>query len=302
MADQGTPISIDTMMFGLPRSTAAHLVPASRPALVDVGSDSTVPAVTAALSQIGVDRLEAIVLTHIHFDHAGGAGQLARRFEDVPVYAPERVIKHLIDPGRLTEGVRSVWGDQTETLFGLPEPVPSDRVVPLKDGDRIDLGDRSLLAIATPGHTRAHLSYLDESSGALICGDALGINLPNFDVVRPATPPADFSLEESLGSIERIRKSGASEAYAAHFGLVPGDLDRNCDRAATALERWWEMFERERFEAHGEEDLLRRVHCALEADLEPIRPGQRRTLETVNPAWLNLSGMSIAASRVGPGA
>jgi len=288
-------------MFGQPGSTAVHLVPSGTPALVDAGAASTAETVEGTLRRQGVDRVEAVLLTHIHLDHAGGTGDLLRAFPDAKAYVPERVARHLIDPSRLIEGVRSVWGERTEELFGLPVPVPAERVVKVADGDTIELGDRTIVALATPGHTRAHLAYLDEKDGSLFCGDALGIHLPAVDVVRPATPPADFSLEDSLASIERIREAGARRLYVAHYGLLDGDPGDACDRATAALERWWELFERERPEAQGDEDLVRRMHCALEGSIEPVRPRQRRLLETVNPTWLNVSGMTLAADRVRSG-
>lgn len=289
------------MMFGLARSTAVHLIEADRPTLVDAGAAATAPTVIGALDRLGMKRIDAIALTHIHFDHAGGTGQLLQRFPDARVYVPERVAAHLVDPTRLIEGVKSVWGEQTEQLFGLPLPVAEERIIPVAGGDRIDLGDRELSVLATPGHTRAHVSYLDDKSGSLFCGDALGIHLPSLEVVRPATPPADFSLEDALASIELIRGAGADHLLIGHFGLVAGEPDLVCDRAAAALNDWWEIFERERLEAEGSEDLLRRVHCALEAGTEPALPGQRRLLETVNPAWLNISGMTMASERVRSG-
>lgn len=296
-SDRDLPTSIDTMMFGQPGSTAVHLVTAERPALIDAGAATTAEAVASAVGRRGTGSIEAVALTHIHFDHAGGTGDLLRRFPEATVYVPEKVARHLVDPSRLTEGVRSVWGDRTEELFGLPAPVPAERIVTVGDGDAIDLGDRTLRVVATPGHTRAHVAYLDESDGSLFCGDAMGISLPALDVMRPATPPADFSLEDSLTSIRRIRELGAERLYVAHFGRLPDGTEIACDRASEALERWWDLFVRERAEANGTEDLVRRMHCALEASIEPVRPAQRRRLETVNPTWLNVSGMTMAADR-----
>lgn len=292
------PIALDTRMFDLAGSTASHLINAPKPALIDVGSASTTENVIEALGSHGVDSVDSIVLTHIHFDHAGGAGHLAERFPNATVYIHERVAPYLTDPEPLIEGVRSVWGDKTETLFGLPKAIPAERVRPINDGDQIDLGDRVLTAIGTPGHTRAHLAFLDEATRAVVCGDAIGIRIPSSPVMRPATPPADFSFTDALTSIERIRDLGADSLHIAHFGPTGPDPETTCDRAAAALASWHEAFLREREYADSDEDLLRRFHCALEAGLETVSPVVRRKLEVVNPAWLNVAGMTLEANRL----
>jgi len=298
---QAGPVALDTLMFDLSESTASYLIDAPRPTLVDVGSASTFNAVMTGLNARDIDHIDSIVLTHIHFDHAGGAGHLAERFPQATVYIHERVAKHLTDPGPLTEGVRSVWGEQTERLFGLPRPIPAERIQPISDGDLIDLGDRKLRAISTPGHTRAHLSFLDEGTGAAICGDALGIQIPGSAVMRPATPPADFSFPDAVNSIELLRDLHAASLHVAHFGPALTDPQTTCDRALEVLRKWHEAFLSEREYAENDEDLLRRFHCSLEASLEPVSPVVRRRLETVNPAWLNISGMTMEADRLARG-
>ena len=295
------PAALDTRMFGTAGSTAAYLIDSPEPALVDAGAASTVDAVLAELEARRAGEIRSIVLTHIHFDHAGGAGHLAERFPEATIYIHERVAPYLSDPAPLIEGVRSVWGEKTEALFGLPVPVPAERVRAIGDGELIDLGDRSLRAVATPGHTRAHLSFLDEGSGALICGDALGIHLPGAPVVRPATPPADFSLTDALASIERIRELGAGSLHVAHFGIAGPDPATACDHAAAALTEWHELFLRRREYADDDEELLREFHCGLEAGVETVSPAMRRRLEQVNPAWLNVAGMTLEAKRLARG-
>ena len=285
-------------MFGLPGSTASHLIDSERPAVIDVGSAATSDDLIRALTHEGIDHLESIVLTHIHFDHAGGAGHLAARFPEATVYIHERVAKYLTEPDVLIKGVRSVWGEQTDRLFGLPVPIPAERVKPLSDGDTIDLGGRKLRAISTPGHTRAHMVYLDESSGAMICGDAIGLQVPGSEVLRATTPPADCSFPDAIESIERIRETGPRNLYLAHFGLAEPDPEAVYDRAIAALHGWRDAYRRERELAESREDLVRRIHCALEAGLEPVSPAVRRKFEAINPAWLNVDGMNGEASRL----
>ena len=285
-------------MFGLPGSTAAHLIAAGRPAVVDVGSAATSDDLIAGLEAEGVDSLDSIVLTHIHFDHAGGAGHLAARFPEATIYIHERVAKYLTEPEVLIEGVRSVWGPKTDELFGLPKAIPAERVRGLADGDTIDLGDRRLHAVATPGHTRAHMVYLDESTGAVVCGDAIGLQVPGSRVLRAATPPADCSLPDALESVERIRELNAESLYLAHFGLAEPNPDTVCDEAIAALRGWREAYERERELSDGDEDLVRRMHCALEAGLEPVSSAVRSQFEAINPAWLNVDGMNGEARRL----
>jgi glyoxylase-like metal-dependent hydrolase (beta-lactamase superfamily II) len=280
------------MMFGEPEMMASHLIPGPHPAIVDAGPANTADNVIEALEALGVTRLDSIILTHIHFDHAGGAGRLAERFPDATVYIPSRVARHLADPAGLTESVKSVWGPRTEELFGFPVAIDPERIQGLDDGDTIDLGDRKLEAIATPGHTRAHMSYLDQKTGAMMCGDALGLQLPGSRIIRPSSPPADYSRADTIASIERIRATQPSSLHLAHFGLARQDPYATCDRAITAINDWHESFLNKHEDSEGEEDLLRRLNACVEAKLEPVSPSVRRGFEAVNPTWLNIAGMT----------
>ena len=285
------PIALDTQMFGEPGIMAAHLLPGEKPALVDTGPANTADTVISALSALGITRLDSIVLTHVHFDHAGGAGRLAERYPEATIYIHERGAPHLSDPERLTASVKDIWGGKAESLFGSPTAVPADRVRTIADGDRIDLGDRQIEAIATPGHTRAHMVFFDPSTGAMICGDALGLQLPGSRIIRPSTPPSDYSRSDAIDSIDRLREYEPASLHLAHFGAAQQSPQATFDRAILAINDWHEKFEAKSEIAESEEELLRSVNACVEATLEPVPPSVRRGFESVNPAWLNIAGM-----------
>jgi glyoxylase-like metal-dependent hydrolase (beta-lactamase superfamily II) len=291
------PIAIDSMMFGEPELMAAHLLPGPKPCLIDPGPANTAAGLISELEAIGVDELDSIVLTHIHFDHAAGTSLLAERFPGATIYIHERVAGYLVEPSRLIEGVKSVWGDRTEQLFGLPGPVDEGRVVPLEDGSRIDLGDRSLEVIATPGHTRAHMAFLDDQTGALFCGDALGVQLPSSNVIRPSTPPSDFSLADMVASIARLSEAEAETVHLPHFGQSSTGPERIFDQSTESLSRWHESFLSNRDAAESDLDLQRRLNACVEASLEPVTPVTRKGFEAINPVWLNIAGMTAESER-----
>ncbi len=291
------PMAIDTFMFGEPEMMAAHLLAGPKAAIVDPGPANTVRNLKASLDAMGVDTIDSIVLTHIHFDHAAGAAKLAEHFPEASVYIHGRVAALLVDPTRLIEGVRSVWGEKTERLFGLPDPIEAERVVPIGDGDSIDLGDRRLEAIATPGHTRAHISFRDSETGAVLCGDAIGLQLPSSAVIRPSTPPSDFSFADARESIERLSQTGASSVHLPHFGETSSPPEQVFDQADEALCRWHETFLEYRESSESDLELQRRLNACVEASLEPVTPVVRKGLEAVNPVWLNIAGMTAEAER-----
>lgn len=289
--DSIEPIAIDTEMFGETQIMAAHLLPGEKPALIDTGPANTADNVIAALNALGVKRLESIVLTHVHFDHAGGVGRLAERYPEATIYIHERARPHLIDPRQLSDAVKGIWGGRAESLFGMPAPIDPGRIRTLADGDLIDLGDRSIEAIATPGHTRAHMVFFDVATGAMICGDALGLQLPGSRIIRPSTPPSDYSQTDTIASIDRLRGYEPSSLHLAHYGPAQQTPEATFDRAIVAINDWHESFERKSELAETEEELLRSVNACVEATLEPVPPSVRRGFESVNPAWLNIAGM-----------
>lgn len=291
------PAAIDTFMFGEPEMMAAHLLAGPKAAIVDPGPANTVGNLKASLDAMGIDSIDSIVLTHIHFDHAAGAAKLAQHFPEASVYIHERVAAHLVDPARLIKGVRSVWGEKTEQLFGLPDPIEAERVVAVGDGDSIDLGDRRLEAVATPGHTRAHISFLDSETGAVLCGDAIGLQMPSSRVIRPSTPPSDFSFADARESIEQLAQIGASSVHLPHFGETGSPPDRVFDEADEALRSWHETFLENREASESDLELQRRLNACVEASLEPVTPVTRKGLEAVNPVWLNIAGMAAEAER-----
>jgi glyoxylase-like metal-dependent hydrolase (beta-lactamase superfamily II) len=232
--------AIDTFMGGRERYTAAYLLNATEPTLIETGPGTSVEPVTRALDalEIGPDALAHIVLTHIHLDHAGGVGALAAAFPRATVWVHERGARHLAEPARLVASATRVYGtDRMATLFGPVEPVPSDRLRVFGDGTSLDLGGRSLTALDTPGHASHHLAIVDSATGAVFTGDALGIHVPALPILRPATPPPDFDLELAVASIERIRSVNPSVLLFAHFGPIE-DVDRTCDLAVRQLRSW----------------------------------------------------------------
>jgi glyoxylase-like metal-dependent hydrolase (beta-lactamase superfamily II) len=248
-AQQGEQYStIDTGMHGYPRVTASFLVRGEKIALLETGPKSVVHNVLKALEDLGVEAVDWIVVTHIHLDHAGAAGTLAQRFPGARIAVHKIGAPHLADPAKLWKSAERIYGDDMERLWGGIDPIPKERITVLADGAKIDLGGRSLQAIETPGHAYHHHAFLDSESGTLFTGDAIGVRLPDVDLIRPATPPPEFHLEVAIGSIERIRKVGAELLCPTHFGPVDREVDKTCDEAIESLRKWteWVMAGRKR--------------------------------------------------------
>ena len=232
--------AIDTFMGGRERYTAAYLLNATEPALVETGPGTSVEPVTRALGALGIgsDALAHVVLTHIHLDHAGGVGALAAAFPRATIWVHERGARHLAEPARLVASATRVYGaDRMATLFGPVESVPADRIRVFSGGTSLDLGGRSLTALDTPGHASHHLAIVDSATGVVFTGDALGIHLPALPILRPATPPPDFDLDLAVASIERIRSVDPSLLLFAHFGPI-AEVERTCDLAVRKLRSW----------------------------------------------------------------
>jgi glyoxylase-like metal-dependent hydrolase (beta-lactamase superfamily II) len=255
---------IDTIMFGRERLTSAYLLEAREPALVETGPTTSVEPVREGLEAegIGPGDLAHIVVTHIHLDHAGGAGALAPHFPTATVWVHERGAPHLAEPSRLVASAARIYGqERLVELFGPVHPVPGERLRAISDGDRISLGDRELRVLYTPGHAGHHVALLDSRSRGIFVGDALGVFLPDVGVLRPATPPPEFDLELAVASIERIRDTEPSAILFSHFG-PNADVAELCHRAVDRLRRWTAIVDDALRTTDDLEDIVRRLRVA----------------------------------------
>src|ERR1700684_3063353 len=214
---------LDTLLGGMDQLTAGFLIEGPVPSLVEPGSQSTVPAVHAALAALGLGPadLRWIIVTHIHLDHAGAVGDLANDFPNATVVVHERGARHLVDPTRLIDSASRVYGPLLDSLYGRMTAVPEDRLIAAGDGDRVDVGNgRALVLVAAPGHAKHHHAVLDEHTGTLLVGDAVGVLLPDLGVLRPATPPPDFDLEQAVHSLQRFAELRPEHMVLTHYGPV----------------------------------------------------------------------------------
>ena len=238
------PEIIDVHMHGRPGLTAAYLIRGrDATGLIDCGPASSLRRTLSALERLGVTALDWIVLTHIHLDHAGAAGAIAARFPAARIAVHPRGKRHLIDPARLWEGVRGVYGEATDRIWGRPDPIAEERVHAVEDGAAVDLGDRMLTAIATPGHARHHHAWLDSRTGDAFVGDAIGMQVGDSELWRATTPPPDFDLDLAQDSIARIRAAGPRRVWLGHFGAAtaggdPYAASAALDDGARTLEAW----------------------------------------------------------------
>lgn len=226
--------------WGGPGFIASYLVAhGASLALVEAGPASTLDALLAGIRAAGHDpaALDHVLLTHIHLDHAAGAGQLARIAPRALIHVHPQGAAHLADPSRLLASAARLYGDAMEMLWGTMLPVPPDRIRTPADGEAIRVGGRTLAAVETPGHARHHYAFHDPDARLVFTGDAAGIRLERARHVRPPTPPPELDTPAWLASIDRLRGLDARMLLPTHFGGVD-DPEWHLDDLATRLREW----------------------------------------------------------------
>lgn len=289
--------AIDTFYGGRERYTAAYLIAAREPGLVETGPTTSHEHVVAGLERLSISPrdLAHVVVTHIHLDHAGGVGAIADTFPSATIHVHAAGARHLADPTRLVDSATRIYGaDRMSALFGPVVPVAPDRINALEDGDRIELGERALDVMATPGHAKHQVALVDDATGVVFTGDALGIHPPDLPVLRPATPPPDYDLEAALSSIGRIRDAATAGGTLlfAHFGPVR-EVERICELAARRFTAWTEVVGAE-LDRGGdidsvvallEQEATRDITTGAAAELDITR------LETLSSIRMNAQGI-----------
>jgi glyoxylase-like metal-dependent hydrolase (beta-lactamase superfamily II) len=229
LIDYGSGINAIDTDYVRPRLDASHLVVhEGRGAFVDTGTSHAVPALLAALGARGValEAVDWVFLTHIHLDHAGGAGALLRHLPNARVVAHPRGAQHLADPARLIAATRSVYGDEIyERLYGEIAPVPAGRIVAAEEGLTLKLAGRPFTFLHTPGHALHHCVIVDREARALFSGDTFGVSYREFDVegrafVLPATTPTQFDPAQLHASVDRVLGERPDAVYMTHYGRV----------------------------------------------------------------------------------
>ncbi len=283
-------IEIDTLLGGWERVTAGYLMEGAAPVLIETGSQTSVPVLLESLAGLGIgaDDLAGVIVTHIHLDHAGGVGDVARAFPRATVYVHERGARHLADPERLVSSASRVYGDLLDSLYGRLEPTPAERIHALEDGEQVVVGPgRTLTAVDSPGHAKHHLGVHDSLSGILFAGDAVGVRLPDAGVLRPSTPPPDFDLDQALNSLRRFAARNPTGLALAHYGLL-GEPSQLLEEASQTLSHWAEVAERA---WRAGEDVAEALGRRFATDLDGVDPANREKLETLNGVHSNAAGL-----------
>ena len=186
--------------------------------IVDPGPASCVDTL---IDRLGPVEPRALLLTHIHLDHAGATGVLCRRYPNLTVYVHERGAPHLIDPSKLLESVGRLHGDAMWELWGEVAPVPEDRLRPLAGGEMVE----GFRVAYTPGHASHHVCYLHEDSGDAYVGDVAGVRIPPFEHTVAPTPPPDIDIEAWLDSLHTVAAWNPQSLCITHFGLMTDVAD-----------------------------------------------------------------------------
>ena len=237
VTDYAFGISAIDSGYQRPRLDAIHLiVEAGRAAIVDTGVNSSVPRVLRALRDKGIDpsQVDYVILTHIHLDHAGGAGLLLSKLPNAVLTVHPRGARHIVDPARLIASTRAVYGEDAMTrTYGTIVPVPQARVIETPHGSSIKLHGREFAFFDTPGHARHHVCVLDSKSGHLFAGDTFGLSYRELDCdgrnfIFPTSSPTQFDPVAAHRSLDLIRGLNPPAIYVTHYSQVQ-DIARLAD-------------------------------------------------------------------------
>nr|WP_107727525.1 MBL fold metallo-hydrolase [Desmospora activa] len=218
---------IDGYDLGIPGRTGIYVLEGDAPALVETGPAPSIPYIKAGLQELGYSPADIryIIVTHIHLDHAGGAGLLLQSCPQAKVVVHPRGKRHLADPTRLVQGARMVYGEQFDQLFDPIVPIPEERLIVKEDGDSLDLGGgRRLGFIDSPGHAAHHFSFFDPLSRGWFTGDTAGVRYHQtedlgFSFYLPSTSPNQFDPDAMKQSIKRMAERKPERLFFGHFGM-----------------------------------------------------------------------------------
>jgi glyoxylase-like metal-dependent hydrolase (beta-lactamase superfamily II) len=267
---------VDANWVGRPRSIGVALLEsAGHRALIDPGPESTYSTVRERLEARGISvaQLDAILLTHIHLDHAGASGALVRDNPRLAVYVHALGAPHMIDPSRLLASAARLWPDNLYQLFGETLPVPKENLRILEGGESLTLGTRKLDVVYTPGHASHHVSYFDPDEELAFVGDTTGIRIDGGSYILPATPPPDISLEIWENSFAAILARRPSRMFLTHFGFAPNPAE-HIDEFRRRLHGWAELAA----------DVLRSASSEVDAKEQFVKRARAEMQQTLGTA------------------
>lgn len=241
-------VTLDLNFQGRPHAIAAYLIRnADSVVLIESGPGSTLPSLAAGLANEGLSTRDIthVLLTHIHLDHAGAAGQLAQHGAQIlvhPVGAP-----HMLNPEKLLASATRIYGDRMQSLWGEFLPVPEDKLKVVEDREQIVIGNLKFDPINTPGHAEHHYAYLfrskDHTEDICFSGDVGGVRIPGYQYLRVPMPPPELHLERWYESIARLRKETFRRIAPTHFGIYddPEWQLREVEKGLDSAARWLEQ-------------------------------------------------------------
>jgi len=242
---EGGILAIDSGMVR-PQMAACYLLETdSAVAVIEVGNNDSTDRILKVLASRGrqVAEVSHVIVTHVHLDHAGGAGKLMQLLPNATLVVHPRGARHLIDPSRLEASARAVYGDaEFDEMYGSLVPVPEDRVILMEDGDSLEIGKRPLSFIDSPGHARHHFCIWDEQTRGWFTGDTFGISYRELDTengpfVFPTSTPIQFDPPALIASINRMLEKQPENMYLTHFGRIQ-DVQRLAEDMISSVERF----------------------------------------------------------------
>jgi glyoxylase-like metal-dependent hydrolase (beta-lactamase superfamily II) len=304
--DERLPHGITAVDTGFvrPQFDAAYLVVQDgRAAVIDTGTHAAVPRILAALAAQGLEPadVEWVIPTHIHLDHAGGAGPLMRQLPRARLLVHPRGVRHMANPTQLIAAVRAVYGEEVARRdYGEPVAVPPQRIVAAQDGMVVNVGQRPLRVLDTPGHARHHICLWDEASRGCFTGDTLGVSYREFHDARwhyalPSTSPVQYDPQALHASVERLLALRPAAAYITHWGAVTA-VEAQAEMVLRQSDAMATLARRLQGAPRFEEDLrqgLREIHLA-EAHARGLPMPDAEFLEII-VADVELNAQGLAA-------
>lgn len=284
--------TLDLHFLEFDRAIASFLVETSEgPVLIESGPYSTFPTLVERIKKTGYSPkdIRHVLLTHIHFDHAGAAWALAQ--QGAQIYVHPFGARHLSAPEKLWDSARRIYQDDMERLWGQMQPIPNEQITPVDHEQPIVVGDTTFRAWHTPGHAVHHVAWqLDD---VIFTGDVAGVRIHADDqIVEPPCPPPDINIEDWLDSIKKIRQLKPKALYLTHFSRVE-DIDWHLDELERRLIDWGNWIKEKMELGHGPEETVPgfKAFVADQLRKEGVDEPAIRQYEAANPSWMSVAGL-----------